>query len=147
MNRNFDPDAFPPDGERLIDEFEEPRAGTTPSTVGSAAEQPVRDQLEQVLPKGVGVGESFVIDSYGRTSRQQDVILYERRPCGIEGCAHFMDTPPPYTGGKTPSHRAWARRQPHATRSSAMENRKAVCENPRRRFSLSVRIVEGERRR
>ena len=70
--------ALPPDDERLIDEFEEPRAGTTPSTVGSAAEQPVRDQLEQVLPKRVGVGESFVIDSYDRTSRQQDVILYER---------------------------------------------------------------------
>ena len=69
--------ALPPDDERLIDEFEEPRAGTTPSTVGSAAEQPVRDQLEQVLPKRVGVGESFVIDSYDRTSRQQDVILYE----------------------------------------------------------------------
>ena len=27
---------------------------------------------------------------------------------GIEGCARFMDTPPPYTGAKTPSHRAWA---------------------------------------
>ena len=38
----------------------------------------MRDQLEQVLPKRVGVGESFVIDSYDRTSRQQDVILYER---------------------------------------------------------------------
>ena len=27
---------------------------------------------------------------------------------GIEGCARFMDMPPSYTGGKTPSHRAWA---------------------------------------
>ena len=48
-------------------------------TTGSvtAAEQPVRDQLEQVLPRGIAVGEGFVIDSYGGTSRQQDVVLYD----------------------------------------------------------------------
>ena len=84
MDRNFDPDAFIRRiGERLVDEFEDARAGTTPSTVGSAAEQPVRDQLEQVLPRGIGVGEGFVIDSYGGTSRQQDVILYERDICPV----------------------------------------------------------------
>ena len=84
MDRNFDPDAFIRRiGERLVDEFEDARAGTTPSTVGSAAEQPVRDQLEQVLPTGIGVGEGFVIDSYGGTSRQQDVILYERDICPV----------------------------------------------------------------
>jgi hypothetical protein len=26
----------------------------------------------------------------------------------IEGCARFLDTPPPYTNGDTPAHRAWA---------------------------------------
>ena len=84
MDRNFDPDGFIRRiGERLVNEFKDAKAGTTPSTVGSAAEQPVRDQLEQVLPRGVAVGEGFVIDSYGGTSRQQDVILYERDICPV----------------------------------------------------------------
>ncbi len=84
MDRNFDPDGFIRRiGERLVDEFKDAKAGTTPSTVGSAAEQPVRDQLEQILPRGIAVGEGFVIDSYGGTSRQQDVILYERDICPV----------------------------------------------------------------
>ena len=84
MDKSFDPDAFiRPIGERLIEKFKDAKAGTTPSTVGSAAEQPVRDQLEQVLPRGVAVGEGFVIDSYGGTSRQQDVVLYERDICPV----------------------------------------------------------------
>lgn len=84
MERNFDPDVFIRRiGERLVAEFGDAKAGTTPSTVGSAAEQPVRDQLEQVLPRGIAVGEGFVFDSYGKTSRQQDVILYERDICPV----------------------------------------------------------------
>ena len=82
MEKTFDPDKFIRRiGKRLIEEFEDAKSGTTPSTVGSAAEQPVRDQLEQILPRGIAVGEGFVIDSYGATSRQQDVILYERDIC------------------------------------------------------------------
>ena len=84
MDRNFDPDAFIRRiGERLVEKFRDAKASTTPATVGSAAEQPVRDQLEQVLPRGVAVGEGFVIDSYGGTSRQQDVVLYERDICPV----------------------------------------------------------------
>ena len=84
MDRAFDPDKFIRRiGERLIDEFEDAKSATTPSTVGSAAEKPVRVQLEQILPRGIAVGEGFVIDSYGGTSRQQDVILYERDICPI----------------------------------------------------------------
>ena len=84
MDQTFDPDGFIRRiGERLVDEFKDAKAGTTPSTVGSAAEQPVRDQLEQILPRGIAVGEGFVIDSYGATSRQQDVILYERDICPV----------------------------------------------------------------
>ena len=84
MDRSFDPDAFIRRiGERLVRKFTDAKAGTTPSTVGSAAEEPVRDQLEQVLPRGVAVGEGCVIDSYGRTSRQQDVVLYERDFCPV----------------------------------------------------------------
>ena len=84
MDKNFDPDAFIRRiGERLVEQFKDAKAGTTPSTVGSAAEQPVRDQLEQVLPRGVAAGEGFVIDSDGGTSRQQDVVLYERDICPV----------------------------------------------------------------
>ena len=84
MNQSFDVDGFIRRiGERLVDEFKDAKAGTTPSTVGAAAEQPVRDQLEQVLPRGIAVGEGFVIDSYGATSRQQDVVLYERDICPV----------------------------------------------------------------
>ena len=84
MDRSFDPDNFIRRiGERLIDEFKDAKTGTTPSTVGTATEQPVRDQLEQILPRGIAVGEGFVIDSYGGTSRQQDVILYERDICPV----------------------------------------------------------------
>ena len=45
MDRCFDPDAFIRRiGERLVEKFKDAKAGTTPATVGSAAEQPVRDQ-------------------------------------------------------------------------------------------------------
>ena len=84
MDKSFDTDAFIRRiGERLVREFADAKAGTTASTVGSAAEQPVRCQLRQVLPSGVAVGEGFVIDSYGGTSRQQDVVLYERNFCPV----------------------------------------------------------------
>ncbi|MCY3808678.1 MAG: hypothetical protein OXG58_04430 [Gemmatimonadetes bacterium] len=84
MDTSFDLDAFIRRiGKRLVEKFADAKAGTTPSAVGSAAEQPVRDQLEQLLPRGVGVGEGFVIDSYGGTSRQQDVVLYERDICPV----------------------------------------------------------------
>ena len=84
MDRKFDPDKFIRRlGERLVNEFSNAQTGTTSSAVGSAAEQPVRDQLEQLLPRGVAVGEGFVIDCYGGTSRQQDVILYERDICPV----------------------------------------------------------------
>ena len=82
MENTFDPDKFIQKiGKRLVEEFENAKTATTPSTVGSAAEQPVRKQLEQILPRGIAVGEGFVIDSYGGTSRQQDVILYEKDIC------------------------------------------------------------------
>ena len=70
-------------GHSLIDEFEEARQGTTPQLVGEAIETPVRRRLEQVLPRGIGVGSGCVIDSYGNCSRQQDVVLYERDICPV----------------------------------------------------------------
>ncbi len=52
----------------------------------------MRDQLEQVLPRGIAVGEGFVIDSYGGTSRQQDVILYERDICPVFSINRTLQT-------------------------------------------------------
>ena len=84
MDSTFDPDAFVRRiGERLVDEFNDARAATTPGTVGSAMEQPVRKQLEQILPRGLAVGSGFVIDTYGGTSRQTDIVLYERDICPV----------------------------------------------------------------
>ena len=84
MYPTFDPDKFIARiGQRLVEQFDDARAATSPGTVGDAMEQPVRDQLEQILPRGIGVGESFVIDSAGGTSRQTDVILYEKEICPI----------------------------------------------------------------
>ena len=82
MKKTFSVDDFVARiGERLVMEFEAAREATTPVAVGDAIEQPVRDQLEQILPRGIGVGSGFVIDSSGATSRQTDVILYEKEIC------------------------------------------------------------------
>lgn len=84
MDNTFDVDAFITRiGTRLVAQFDDARTATSPSTVGAAMEQPVRKQLEQVLPRGIAVGSGFVIDSYGGTSRQIDVILYERDICPV----------------------------------------------------------------
>ena len=82
MKDMFDPDAFIQRiGCRLVEEFEIARNATSPSTVGAAMEQPVRKQLEQILPRGIGVGTGFVIDMYGETSRQNDIVLYGKNIC------------------------------------------------------------------
>ncbi len=84
MDTTFDPDAFIRRiGQRLVNEFDDARAATTPGTVGSAMEEPVRRQLQQILPRGIAVGSGFVIDSYGGTSRQSDIILYEQDICPV----------------------------------------------------------------
>ena len=82
MNQAFDTDKFIARiGQRLVNQFDDARAATTPVTVGDSMEQPVRTQLEQILPRGIAVGQGFVIDSQGGTSKQTDVILYERDIC------------------------------------------------------------------
>lgn len=84
MNNSFDVDGFIARiGKRLVEQFEDAKAATSPVAVGDAMEQPVKDQLEQLLPRGIGVGSGFVIDSSGATSRQTDVVLYEKDICPI----------------------------------------------------------------
>ncbi len=57
--------------------------GTTPDAVGSAREGAARAKLEQAMPPGVGVGTRFVIDSCDGTSRQVDIVLYEKELCPV----------------------------------------------------------------
>ena len=82
MDESFDPAAYAAQvGRELVASFEGAGLATTPGQVGSAREVPIREKLEQILPAGIGVGSGFVIDSFGRTSRQIDVILYEKMLC------------------------------------------------------------------
>ena len=84
MEQSFDVEAFITRvGRRLVEQFSDAKAATTPATVGAAMEQPVREQMEQILPRGIKVGSGFVIDSQGGTSRQTDLVLYERDICPV----------------------------------------------------------------
>ena len=84
MQRTFDSREFVRRiGHDLVREIDNARQATTSELVGDAIEQPVRDRLEQILPRGIAVGSGCVIDTNGRTSRQQDVVLYERDICPV----------------------------------------------------------------
>ncbi len=84
MRPTFDPAEFVRRiGLDLVRAFDNAREATTPELVGDAMEQPVRDRLEQILPRGVGVGSGCVIDTKGGTSRQMDVVLYEENLCPV----------------------------------------------------------------
>ena len=84
MSRSFDPIAYVTQvGQELVSAFQMAGFATTPGQIGSAREVPVRKKLMQLLPRGVGVGSGCVIDSYGNTSRQMDVVLYEREMCPV----------------------------------------------------------------
>lgn len=64
-------------GRELVSEFEKAGIMTHPGAVGAGRETSAKQKLKQILPAGVGVGSGFVIDSFGHTSRQCDIILYE----------------------------------------------------------------------
>ena len=84
MNKTFVAAEFVKDiGILLVHAFEGARQATTSGLVGSAIENPVRNLLATVLPRGLAVGTGCVIDSYGGTSRQADVVLYERDICPV----------------------------------------------------------------
>ena len=84
MHKNFDSVRYIIDiGRELISNFAGARHATTPGLVGSAREAPTRKKLEQLLPKGIAVGSGCIIDSYGGTSRQLDVVLYEKQLCPV----------------------------------------------------------------
>ena len=91
MEENFDPIAYANlVGKELVLSFDKADLGTTGVLVGSAKEHPVRTKLEHILPAGIGVGAGCVIDSYGKTSRQMDIVLYEKDICPVYS---INDTP------------------------------------------------------
>lgn len=84
MEKTFSPHKFLDDlAEELIFNFSRAAGGTTPGLVGSAREHEVRKKLESVLPAKVAVATGCVIDSFGNTSNQCDLILYEKDHCPV----------------------------------------------------------------
>ena len=65
----------------MVSAFDKADDVTTPSGVGDAKEKSVIERLDQILPVGIGVGSGFVFDSYGKTSQQMDVVLFEKDIC------------------------------------------------------------------
>ena len=91
MEDNFDPIAYADSvGQDLVSAFEKADLATTTGLVGDAKEKAARVELEHILPSGIGVGSGCVIDSYRGTSRQMDVVLYEKNICPIYS---INDTP------------------------------------------------------
>lgn len=70
-------------GQRLIADFATAGSATTPGIVGAARETPARESLKSLLPGNVGVGSGCIIDSYGGTSRQVDIVVYESQLCPV----------------------------------------------------------------
>lgn len=78
MDNNFDQRLYIKYlGEELISEFSRASMMTQPVAIGSGREQSAKQKLKLILPAGVGIGSGFIIDSYGNTSKQCDIILYE----------------------------------------------------------------------
>ncbi len=67
----------------LVESFDKAGRATTPGLVGSAREQAVRLKLEKLFPQAVGVGTGCVIDVQNNTSKQTDIIIYEKDVCPI----------------------------------------------------------------
>lgn len=84
MEKTFDSGSFVADlSNELIVAFEKAGKATTPATVGAVRERAVRERLEKILPGQVGIGSGFVFDSYGHTSKQTDIIIYEKGICPV----------------------------------------------------------------
>ena len=64
-------------GKDLVHEFNKAGMTTHPHAVGTGREISAKKKLKSILPAGIGIGSGFVIDSFGNTSKQCDIILYE----------------------------------------------------------------------
>jgi hypothetical protein len=84
MDKTFNPSEYVTSlALELVDNFARANRGTTPHLVGSAKEKAVRDKLASLLPSFVGVGTGCIIDTFGNTSKQCDLVIYEKDFCPI----------------------------------------------------------------
>ena len=84
MNESFSAADFTKTvGDDLVNDFDKARKATTPGSIGSAMESSVRTRLNQLLPRGIEVGSGYIIDTFGGTSRQMDIVLYEAGTCPV----------------------------------------------------------------
>lgn len=84
MDRTFNSDAYLASlADEVIRNFAASRRATTPGLVGAASEAEVRRKLEKLLPSKVEVATGCVIDSYGDTSPQADVVIHEKDNCPV----------------------------------------------------------------
>ncbi|QGT84795.1 DUF6602 domain-containing protein [Pseudomonas coronafaciens] len=67
----------------LVDSFARAGNATTPGLVGGAREHSVRMKLQTLLPAAASVATGCVIDSFGGTSNQADVVIHERDNCPV----------------------------------------------------------------
>ena len=70
-------------GEDLVADFNRSDRNVRPAEVGQGKELSVQRRLESLLPGFIGVGSGYVIDHQGNTSRQIDVVLYEKDLCPV----------------------------------------------------------------
>ncbi len=84
MERSFNSKTFVQTlADELVEGFAKANMATTPQLVGSSKERAVRKKLESLLPSIAGVGTGCVIDIEGNTSKQCDIIIYERYFCPV----------------------------------------------------------------
>lgn len=67
--------------EDLIYQYNRACQATTPGLIGGSRETAARDNFKQLLPNRIGVGTGCVIDTSQYTSKQTDIILYEKDYC------------------------------------------------------------------
>ena len=84
MKQTFDSIDFLNDlSEELILGFKKAGKATTPVLVGSAREKEVRNKLEMIFPQSIGIATGCIIDSFGHTSKQTDIVIYEKEICPV----------------------------------------------------------------
>lgn len=67
----------------LVQGFTRAGKATTPNLVGLAREKEVRNKLELIFPQSIGIGTGCVIDSFGHTSKQTDIVIFEKDICPV----------------------------------------------------------------
>jgi len=67
----------------LVKDFAIAGKATTPLLVGTAKENAVKSKLQKIFPPLIDISSGCVIDSEGNTSKQTDIIIYEKDFCPI----------------------------------------------------------------